>query len=997
VIKRNYLQILLILFVILLISDTVLAQSQTGSIWGKVTDDQGAALPGAAVTIASPALMGTQSFITTADGSYRFPSCPPGEYVAKVALEGFQVLERPGIIISVGSNVKVDFALQLSPVKEEVIVVANSPVVDVKSSKQTAVVTSDLIQNLPVARDVLNLSATAPSVIDGGNAMISTHGATLQQSRYVLDGVDITDPMHGYRSTEIAFDAVDEVEMGLSGLGADIPKTAAGYINVVTKSGGNRFSGSITGVYTGEKLFSSTMSETQLKAIGVGAPIFDKYSYDTSLTLGGPIIKDKLWFFLNPRYTDFTRGTNFIPFTNAIGTYYGPYDQSRQELTGLGKLTAQITKKLKFMMMMHYYDVEDEPAPGWTGPRRTWTSSAATLNDSFNLSSVLNYVMDQDTFIEARLGYGKRTLLQQDFYERGKWELEPFAYDRYFGTTWGLLSWNEDHRRKNLDLNLALTRYQSDFLGADHEIKVGVDYTWWDVKTSHFSKYPYETYWYNNTPWEYHDTSPYLGAFYVTNEGPEWNSNSQLNLGQRYGLFVQDAINIGRLTLNLGVRFDGTHYTRPEETRKGWVDVNNNGLANILLPEIFPTADTIAPEMKDLVVWNVLQPRIGLTFDLFGDGTTALKATYSRYAENLIASMMRGIHPFDPWVGGVDFLWYDNNQNGIRDLPPVDDYFPISIPKINIDPASLTNWMDPNLRSPYTDELTAGIEREIIRDFKLELRGIYRDMKNIPELIDTANPLDGVMWIPYTVTDPGNDGKLGTGDEQQLTVFAMRKDAPAPNRYLTNIEELRRKYWGIEFVMFKRMSNNWQFSGSVTYSKTYGNIQGGFTDSRMNLGTYMNPNNLINLWGRTNFDSPLMIKLMGTVILPYGLHMSAYFRHLDGGLVARTLTVYFPATVGGYATKVPSVTVRAEPLGSKRYTGTDILDFRLEKQFPLGFGILGMFVDAFNILGNENIYMNINNGGYIYADGSFKTFPQYGRYNSVAGTRSFQFTLRLQF
>jgi hypothetical protein len=918
-------------------------------------------------------------------------------YAVKVTLEGFQALERPGVIISVGSNVKVDFQLKVSPVEEEVTVVAPSPVVDVKSSTQSSIVTSDLIQNLPVARDVLYLSVTAPSVIDGGNSMISTHGATLQQSRYVLDGVDITDPMHGYRSTEIAFDAVEEVEMGLSGLGADIAKTAAGYINVVTKSGGNRFSGSITGVYAAEDLTRSLISEKQLKAMGVGVPIFDKFSYDTSLTLGGPIVRDRLWFFLNPRYTDFKRATNFIPFTNAIGVSYGPFDRSRQELTGLAKLTAQISKKMRFMTMLQYYNVADEPAPDWMGPRRTWTSSAATLNDSYNLSNVLSYVLDQNTFVDARVGYGQRHLQQQDFYERGKWELEPFAYDRQFGTTWGLLSWNEDHRRKNLDLNLAVTRYQGGFLGANHEIKVGMDYTWWNVKTSHFSEYPYETYWYNNTPWYYHDTSPYLGAFYVTNEGPEWNSNSQLNLGTRFGVYLQDAISFGRLTLNLGVRFDSSHYTRPEEIRKGWADVNNNGLANILLPDIFPTTDTIAPEMKDLVVWNILQPRVGLTFDLFGDGTTALKATYSRYAENLIASMMRGIHPFDPWVGGVTFLWYDNNQNGLRDLPPVDDYFPTSIPKINTDPGSLTNWMDPDLKAPYIDELTVGVEREIIKDFKLELRGIYRNMRNIPELTDTANPLDGDMWMPYTVTDPGGDGLFGTGDEQQLTVFALRKDAAAPNRYLTTIEELRRKYWGVELVMFKRMSNNWQFSGSVTYSRTYGNIGGGFTDSRMNLGTFMNPNNLINLWGRTNFDRPLMIKLMGTVILPFRIHMSAYFRHFDGSNVARTLTVYFPGTVGGYATKVPSVTVRAEPLGSIRYPGEDIVDFRLEKQFFLGFGNLGLFMDVFNLLGYTNIYPNINSGGYIFANGSFQRFPQYGRYDSVSATRSLQFTVRLQF
>lgn len=996
--KKKHLQILLTLILILVISTFMLAQGQTGSIWGTVTDDQGMALPGVEVSITSPSLMGSQFFVAKAKGTYRFPSCPPGTYMVKVKLEGFQTLERPGIIVNVGSNVKVDFVMNPSPLEEEVTVTAPSPVIDTKSVKQSNLITSDFLENIPLGRDVFDLVVTSPGVVGGTNAMVSTHGATLQQSRYMLDGVDLTDPMHAYRITEIAFDAVEEVEVVLSGLGADISKTAAGYINVVSKSGGNQFSGGFTGVYTREEFFSSIMPEYELTSLGLGNPIFDKYNYELSLTFAGPIIKDKLWFFLNPRLTEYTRGTNFIPFTDALGRSYDPFDYTRQEWTGFSKFSAQINKKIKFMTMFHYHNAKSEPSPGWFRPRRAWTVGTDYLNNAINLSSVLSYIMNQDTFMEARVGYGKRHMEQVGFYERGKVELEPFAFDRHYGTQWGSLSWNEDHRRKNLDLSMVLTSYKSDFLGADHEIKIGVDYTWWDVSTSHYHQYPYVTRWYKDTPWNYHNTMPYVGLFRVINEGPEWDYNSQLNIGKRFGIFLQDVIMIGRFTLTLGVRYDDSRYTRPEELRKGWVDVNNNGLANILLPEVFPTTDTIAPEIKDLVVWGLLQPRIGLSFDPFGDGKTALKATYSRYAENLIASMMRGVHPFDPWVGAAWFRWYDNNQNGIRDLPPVDDYFPTSVPKINTDPAKTTEWIDSNMSSPYVDEFTAGIEREIFKDFSLRLRGTYRLMKNIPELIDTANPLDSSMWIPYTVTDPGDDGLFGTGDEQQLTVFALRKDAPAPNRYLTNVEELERKYWGVDLMLFKRMSNNWQLSGSVTYSKTYGNREGAWASSRMNLGIFMDPNNLINLWGRTGWDRPLMIKLMGTVILPHEIHLSAYYRHSDGALAnSRTVTVYFPSTVGGYATKVTAVTVNAEPPGLKRYPAEDILDLRLEKQFPLGFGKLGIFVDIFNVLGYNRLQADINNGGYIYADGSFERFPLYGAVNSVTGTREFLFTVRFQF
>lgn len=1004
--KKKYLQILLTAILIIIISTFMLAQRQAGSIWGTVTDDQGAALPGVGVTIRSPSMMGTQSCVTREDGSYRFPpNLPPGKYVVRIELVGFQTIERPGIVVGVGTNVKVDFQMELSTIQEEITVTAPSPVVDIKSAKQSSLITSDAIENIPVARDLFDLVQTAPSVTADYLKMISIHGASVQQSRFVLDGVDMVDPMHGYVSAEIAFDAVAEVEMAFSGHGADISKVSAGYINVVTKSGGNTFSGSLTGVYIGESLINPTIPASETDALGLGGQVIDKYSYDTSLTFGGPIIKDKVWFFLSPRFTKYKRTSNSIAFTDAFGRDWDKWDYYNKEFTGFLKLTAQITKKIKFMSMIHYLNATRDPS-GPRTPLQAWSRNTWFHENPLNLNSKLSYIIDQNTYLEAQFSWLNKGQWYLNYHQRGLWESEPDTRDRFYGTSWGTQWWNEDHRRKNLDLSLTMTKYLDDFLGANHEIRIGTDYTRSNVRTSHFHEDPYVLRFYKDTPWNYHNTTPYMGNFNVANEGPDWDSASQLNIVQRYGLFFQDTISMGRLNLNIGLRYDSTHYTKPEEIRKGWVDVNHNGLINILLPEVFPTTDTIAPEIKDLVVWSKLQPRIGLTYDLFGDGRTALKATYSRYGESVIAAMFRGIHPFDAWRTQANFTWWDNNQNGILDLPPVDDYFLTNNPRLDTDPASLSMWIDPDMSSPYIDEVTVGIEREIFKDFRLDLRFIYRDKKNIPELIDTGNPLDSDMWIPYTVTDPGADGLPGTGDEQQITVFALRKDAPPSNNYVTNIKELRRKYWGIELVMFKRMSNNWQFSGSVTYSKNYGNFGGGYGDIRLNRGIFLNPNNLINLWGRLTHDRPLIVKLMGTVKFPHKILLSAFYRHYDGatqpvqfgwGPIVRTLTVYFPSTVEGYETKVPSVTVKAEPPGSKRFKAEDVLDLRLEKEFSLGFGRLGVYVDVFNVLGYSTLRVDINDGGYIYADGSFSSYPQYGRAISAQGLRSFQFTLRFRF
>ena len=190
------------------------------------------------------------------------------------------------------------------------------------------------------------------------------------------------------------------------------------------------------------------------------------------------------------------------------------------------------------------------------------------------------------------------------------------------------------------------------------------------------------------------------------------------------------------------------------------------------------------------------------------------------------------------------------------------------------------------------------------------------------------------MWLPYTVREPGDDQKLGTGDDRDLTVFALKKTAESPYLYRTNPPQAKRKYWGMELTAVKRMSHNWMFSGTVIYSKQYGNIGSGVYDSQGVRGYYTDPNKLINRYGRQNWDRPLQIKLMTTIVLPYGINASAYFRYMSGAPMSeggasggqtpfnRTVTVYFPSTVNGFAVKVPSVTVFAEPAGSKRNSPT---------------------------------------------------------------------------
>jgi len=992
-------------------SYTGLSQTQTGSIRGIIAEEDGNPLPGATVTITSPALMGTLSFVTDARGRYRFPACPPGEYQMKVEIPGFSTVDRAGIIVHVGLTVDIDLTMKQATIEEEITVTAPSPLVDTKASKLTLQVTEEMVEKLPVGREIYELMKTVASVIDEGPASrthrkgVSIHGGHIYQTKYAVDGVMLEDPSLGSLAHDISFDAVEEVEIITACFPAEIGHLSAGYINVVSKSGGNKFSGSFIAQYTGESLQQSTVPIYQLEGMGLAQPEIDIRNVDFSLTFGGPIIKDRVWFFLNPQYKEHSRSSPFIPFTDTLGEYHPAYDIDKRYYMGAFKLTAQISDKLKYMATVGFLDSEEDPSSVIAGPKMPYDAQAYVPELDWHLSSVLNFIIDQNTFVEARGAYVYRRYEWRDIAERDG-RIVPRIYDRYTGYAWNRYWRNEYYARSKWDVNLKLTRFQDDFLGADHEFKAGVEYAYAESVSEYWSQNNWNLYWYNGTPWYWHNYYPYVGLAYVYSNGVKQGDNPTYQEFNRMGFFIQDSITIRqRLTVNLGLRFDSTHASRPDDIRRGWEDPFYDGLIMILAPDIFTTEDLVSPGLDDIMVWNLWQPRIGLTYDLFGDGRTALKASFSRYPEAFTTQLLGGLHAFGAY-DGVEFEWYDLNRDGEFDLPPVDGYYVYYKPRIITDPEEFKKKVDPDMSAPYVDEVVVGVQHELMRNLSLGMNFIYKEEKNIVETLDRANPLDGDMWLPYEVTDPGDDEIFGTGDDQQLTVYAQKRDAEAPFTVKTNVEDARRKYWGFEFIMFKRMSNNWQFNASVTYSKSYGNVGSGGWDTTGAQGYFTSPNSLINRWGRGTWDRPLIIKLTGTVLFPYGINVSAFYRHYTGApferegrtSLNRTLTIFFPATVNGFQPKTSTVTVMAEPHGSKRTKALDMIDLRAEKEFNVGFGRLAVILDLFNILGYSRLHIDTNNGGYLYPDGTFERYSTAGQILSLQeGARIVKFSLKFAF
>ena len=1034
------------LFILLLsvgLTAALFAQETTGSIKGTITDEEGNSLPGVSVTVSSPSLMGGLSYVTTETGAFRFPSLPVGHYTVKAELSGFKTSIREEVIVRIGMVVTIDVAMEMTAIEEEITVTAASPIVDTESSKLSVVMDKDLLKNIPMARDLYDIVNAAPGAISEGQTYRRTssiHGATVRSNTYAFDGVNMNDPVVMYPLTNINFDVMDEVEMVLGAHPAAVGYTDGAYINVVTRSGGNQLSGGAVAYYTSKGMNQYLWPDEEISAFGVVKPQVDKLNLDGSATLGGPIMKDKLWFFTNARYIRTELLTNFIPFTDIRGVSQETYNWDHKELLGFIKLTGQVTTKLKLMGMFNYAD-RSRPMYEEPGARTIFQATRVWDHEKdYTGTGVLSYVLDQNTFFDIRAGYVHR------------WfpiPMQPNVQDLplYFeqGDQYGSLTtarFNETYLRKRFQVGLYFTRFQDNFLGGNHEFKGGVefedaygDWDWWRQNPMGF--YTDE----RNPGGYYYDYDRGLdgvqndGYFYLYICGPNSGDTWIKDKGNRIGAYIQDSVTFGeRLTVNLGIRYDRSWGWKPEVTKSQsgldlayWIGENViRPYVAANYPENFPAglnpyAQDTAPDWKDIIVWNSLSPRIGLTYDVFGDGKTAVKASFSRYTEYLMLQYFSTLHPFYPRSFGI--YWEDQTAPFLADVYPgpapwdavnIGDNFYLGPTDFRgMDFNFAKSRLDPETKSPINNELTFGVWQEVFRNFSLGLNFIYKWKENILEDVRYAPDTDEYWyhidqaaaqkyWIAYNTTIPGTDDY----PDRDVTFYVQSNNAPATFYRLTNVPELKRKYWALELIFNKRMADGWQLSGSIVYSKAYGNIGGWYDQSWGWSGGGDDPNQFVNAYGRLNIDRPLQIKLMSTAQLPYRFFLSAYYQFFMGSPWGRYASIR-PDTAWCTANNAYRTYygVYIEPWDTRQNRGWNTLDLRLEKEFMFGeFGRLGFYIDALNILGwsdvnvgRDDVYRWGPNAEGFGQTGTKSLESGYKVIDSVEGVRTVKFCLRFTF
>jgi len=317
-----------LVFALLLVSATLFAQGTTGTLTGNVTTE-GAPLPGATVTITSPALQGSRTTVTNENGAYNFPALPPGQYTVKFELEGLDPVTKT-VAVGLAQSARSDAAMGVSAVTEAITVTAAAPTA-LETTAVSTNFTAETIDNLPVARTLGGTLDLAPGVSnDGAGGPIIT-GAPSYNILYLVNGAVVNDNIRGQPESVYIEDAVEETTVLTGNVSAEYGRFTGGVVSAITKSGGNEFSGSFRTNITNDDWTNKTPFP------GEADPI-DKNNYVYEATLGGRIIRDRLWFFGAGRTSETTGSAS------TFGTNI-PYATKTEEDRYEGKLTGQITPK----------------------------------------------------------------------------------------------------------------------------------------------------------------------------------------------------------------------------------------------------------------------------------------------------------------------------------------------------------------------------------------------------------------------------------------------------------------------------------------------------------------------------------------------------------------------------------------------------------------------------------------------------------------------------
>jgi hypothetical protein len=872
--------------------------STTGAIDGRVADSSNAVLPGVTVTLAGEALMGTRDTVTSDTGAFRFISVTPGLYTVTFQLAGFATVKRTDIQVGAGFTATLNISMNVASLEEAVTVSGASPVVDTQSMTVSTSFDAAKLAALPNgSNDPWAMLAETPAVkmsrIDVGGSTSGTqttftaYGTTGQRPYYEgINGTEFTTANGNYPD----MNAFEEVVVNTVGNNAEMGPPGVMMVFVV-KSGGNSYHGS-TGINYSDGAWQSYNIDADQIARGVegGGGLAPEDTNrltkfrDSFAHLGGYIQKDKLWWFGAVRESEnLLRQTNFPvkPFKTTLQVYQG-------------KATYQLTQNNK---IIGYWQFNAKQQPDRLDRFQLNALSAIHLTDdsqfkqyqgNFVRKVEYNAVISDATFFELRAGqWGYR----RDF-------TNETTAPSYEDTTTRIVSGAAQNRfdRPRRNQVLGSLSYFKEGFGGTHNVKLG-----WEIFRETNTGGCCQAGAYNDVVHILRSGAP-LEVFLLGNpaefEEGLWNT----------GVYLTDTWRVNnKLTLNLGARFD--RYTNFLSEQQHEAD------------RFFPER-VVFPEVDNVRTWNVPAPRVGVSYNLTGDGRTVLKANWGLYWANPGTASS---NPNGSWQ--KRHVW--NDANGDLVWQPGEEGRLISSAG-----GVATTSLDPEQKDDYLTETSVWLEREVIANLGVRAGFVHRSEQQRRGTVNTNQPFDAFN-IATRVTDPGPDGRAGTADDGgPIAAFNL---APGfvglPTQSLVTNVPGESKFDTFEIAMNKRMSKRW--SASTSYSFTWAKT----------ARTPLNPNSCINANADCQDETTdYSFKLNGSFDLPAGIRLSPVYRFQAGNHFART----FVATLN-YA----NPTLNAEPMNANRTAHVNLIDIRIDRAITIRGNRLMPFFDLYNVTNNN--------------------------------------------
>ncbi|MBA3268962.1 MAG: TonB-dependent receptor, partial [Acidobacteria bacterium] len=775
--RSTVLRGLLAVALVVAVAPLVSAQGTTGSISGIVNDHSGAVLPGVTVTASGPSVMGAPTAITSDQGQYRFPALPPGTYRLEYQLGGFSTVVREGVVVSLSFATAINVQMQIATLNETVTVTGASPVVDTQNTTIQTNFTQDMIKSLPNARDIWALIAVAPGTtmssfdVGGSRAGTQTGYSAYGRSgqvRVQVDGANATEDTGG--TGYFNYGAFEEVSIGTDSNDASMP-TPGVQINAVVKSGGNQFRGDLYADFQHNSMQGTNVTdEIRRKGLGEGTRI-TKY-YDPNLGIGGPIKRDKVWYFVSLRNQ--YSGTNIGGFPiESPGTF--EFQSRLENLTE--KTTYQLSPNNKLSQFM---ELRRKLQPS-RGAGSTAYQDAVYKQESISSYGTVewNSIVSTAFFMNTRFSSWGYNWPNYAYGSGGlQAEIQPRRTERLTGNVAGGAREDKLHRRR-WQFDWTGTMFKDELLGANHTLKLG--FTGEREKEHDLD---------NGFAGEYtaqFDSAAGQGDFFrpwrvQIGNTPRLSKN---NL-QHFGGFVQNQMVFSRnITVNAGLRWDYYHVYYPENTipEGPYRDFFYAGAAlpnGYSVPASFP--DFRIPGNPDVLTFpSGIAPRFGVAWDIAGDGKTVLKANWGRYQSN--PGPQNFVNPIQSQT--ATFEWNDCRNAGGAPVACAagqfgDRQFTLNELGAFVSSAGGSfNTIDPNLKQEYSNDLSFFVERELVSDLGIRAGYVRKDGNNNWQEVQVGRPYAGYS-DQRTFNDPGPDGVLDTADDGAPFVAFDYPAGPAP-------------------------------------------------------------------------------------------------------------------------------------------------------------------------------------------------------------------------